>query len=176
MPLSLQKKTYEIYLETTSEIPNITANNIGLGDSENKTKLYSDFDGSGLASLYNRNLHHFGISMDKSEDIIISTMDTYCSINNIERVSLLKLDIEGHELKALKGAEKMINKNAIDFIQFEFGGCNIDSRTYFQDFYYLLNDNFRIYRILKDGLLEILEYDEIHEVFTTVNYLAERKK
>jgi hypothetical protein len=86
------------------------------------------------------------------------------------------LDIEGHELNALKGAKEMINKNAIDFIQFEFGGCNIDSRTYFQDFFYLLKNKFKIYRILTDGLFEIVEYKETHEVFITVNYLAERIK
>ena len=170
------KKTFEIYLETTSKTPNITPNNIGLGDFENKTILYSDLEGSGLASLYNRNLEHFGISMDKSEEITISTIDIYCNKNNIERIHFLKLDIEGHELNALKGAEKMINKNAIDFIQFEFGGCNLDSRTNFQDFFYLLKDKYRIYRILSNGLLEILEYKETHEVFITINYLAERIK
>ena len=170
------KKTFEMYLETTSKTPNIIPNNIGLGDFENKTKLYSNLEGSGIASLYNRNLGHFGISMDKSEEIKISTIDIYCNKNNIDRIHFLKMDIEGHELSALKGAEKMINKNAIDFIQFEFGGCNIDSRTYFQDFFYLLKDKFKIYRILKDDLVEILEYKEIYEIFITVNYLAKRIK
>ena len=170
------KKTFEIYLETTSKTPNIIPNNKGLGAFENKTKLYSNYEGSGLASLYNRNLEHFGISMDKSEEINISTIDIYCNENNIERIHFLKLDIEGHELDALKGAKEMINKNAIDFIQFEFGGCNIDSRTYFQDFFYLLKNKYRIYRILTDGLFEIVEYKEIYEVFITINYLAERIK
>lgn len=69
----------------------------------------------------------------------------------------------------------MICNNKIEVIQFEFGGCNIDSRTYFQDFYYLLKDNYKIYRILKNGLIEIKSYKEIYEIFITINYLAIKK-
>ena len=50
-------------------------------------------------------------------------------------IDLLKLDVEGNELLALKGLSDSIEY--IKIIQFEFGGSNIDSRTYFQDFYYL---------------------------------------
>jgi hypothetical protein len=87
----------------------------------------------------------------------------------------LKLDIEGHELKALNGATQMINSKKIDVIQFEFGGCNIDSRTYFQYFFYLLKDNYYIYRILKDGLFEMPTYKKTYEIFITINYLAVKK-
>lgn len=79
-------------------------------------------------------------------------------------------------LKVLKGAKDLIGKNSIDFIQFEFGGANIDSRTYFQDFYYLLTPYYKIYRILKDGLIAIDAYKEIYEIFLTTNFLAILKK
>lgn len=169
------KKTYEMFLETTKDIQNIVPNNCGLSDTENYQLLYTNSDGSGLASIYQRNLEHFGISMDKSEEIKLSTIDTYCKVNNIDRIHFLKLDIEGHELKALNGAKQMISSKKIDVIQFEFGGCNIDSRTYFQDFFYLLKDNYRIYRILKDGLFEMPTYKETYEIFITINYLAVKK-
>ncbi len=166
------KKTFERFIETTSHMPNIIPNNFGFSDTENSLLLYTNSECSGLASVYQRNLVHFGISMDKSEEIKLSTIDNYCKNNNIDRIHFLKLDIEGHELNVLKGAEQMINNKKIDFIQFEFGGCNIDSRTYSQDFFYLLKDKYKIYRILKDGLFEISEYKETYEIFVTVNYLA----
>ncbi len=134
---------------------NIIPNNFGFSDTESRQLLFTNIDGSGLASIYQRNLNHFGISMDKSEEIKLTTIDDYCKRNNIDRIHFLKLDIEGHELKALKGASQMISRKKIDVIQFEFGGCNIDSRTYFQDFFYLLKDNYQIFRILKDGLFEM---------------------
>ncbi len=34
----------------------------------------------------------------------------------------LKLDIEGHELAALQGAQKLLSRGAVDVIQFELGG------------------------------------------------------
>lgn len=169
------QKTFRLFVDTTKEIKNIIPNNFGFSDSENNQILYSNKDGSGLASIYQRNLEHVGISMDKSEEVKLSTIDNYCKINKIEHIHFLKLDIEGHELNALNGARVMLNNKKIDFIQFEFGGCNIDSRTYFKDFYYLLRDNYKIYRILKDGLYELSVYKETYEIFITTNYLAVRK-
>jgi FkbM family methyltransferase len=170
------KKTYETFLETTGDLKNVIPNNFGFSDTETHQLLYTDADGSGYASTYQRNLVHFGITMDKSEEIKLSTIDNYCRINNIEKIHFLKLDIEGHELKALNGAKEMIRNRKIDFIQFEFGGCNIDSRTFFQDFFYLLKDNYTLYRILKNGLFEITEYKETYEIFITANYLAITKE
>ena len=68
----------------------------------------------------------------------------------------------------------MINK--INFIQFEFGGCNISSRTFFKDFYEILSPYFKINRILKDGLYPIKSYNEILECYLQQNYLATKKK
>ena len=166
------KKTFEKFLENTSDITNIIPNNFGFSDTGNNLLLFTNRENSGLASVYQRNLMHFGIEMNISEEIKLSTIDKYCENNNISRIHILKLDIVGHELHALKGANEMINNKKIDFIQFEFGGCNIDSRTYFQDFFYLLKDKYRIFRILRDGLVEIPEYNEKHEVFLKTNYLA----
>src|SRR5205823_468681 len=84
----------------------------------------------------------------------------------------LKLDTEGHELSVLRGAEEMIGAGAIGSLQFEFGGCNIDSRTYFQDFFYLLDGRYFVYRILSRGLARVRRYTEMDEVFTTTNYVA----
>jgi FkbM family methyltransferase len=166
------KKTYDIFLKTTKDIKNLVSNNFGLSDTENYQILYTNEEGSGLASIYQRKLDHFGISMDKTEEIKLTTLDGYCKENGIDHINFLKLDIEGNELKALLGAKQMITNKKIDIIQFEFGGCNIDSRTYFQDFYYLLKDNYQLYRILKNGLYEILTYKESYEIFITTNYLA----
>ncbi len=169
------KATYDIFLKNTKGSENVIPNNCGLSDTENSLLLYTDAEHSGLASVYQRNLEHFGLEMDKSEEIKLSTLDVYCSANKIDRIHFLKLDIEGHELKALNGAKRMIDSKNIDIIQFEFGGANIDSRTYFQDFFYLLKDNYSIYRIVKDGLFEMPIYKETYEVFLTINYLAVRK-
>ena len=114
--------------------------------------------------------------MSIQESISITTVDEFCRKNDIAHINFLKLDIEGHELYCLEGAVEMMKNRNIDFIQFEFGGCNIDSRTYFQDFWYLLKDQYNIYRIVRDGLVQIHQYNERLEIFKNINFLAELKK
>jgi FkbM family methyltransferase len=144
-----------------------------LGDRNGTLPLYSCSQYSGLASLYNRNLKHFGMTLDQSEDVSVLTLDEFCRMERLQRIHFLKLDVEGHELKVLQGAHELLEGGGIDFIQFEFGGCNIDSRTYFHDFYELLTPRYRIFRIVTDGLRPVTAYQEIDEIFTTTNYMCE---
>jgi len=149
-----------------------------MGDRKRFANLYFDKPGSTLASLSKRRLRHLSIDFNQYEKIQIDTLDNYCSLNAIERIHLLKLDVEGHELAALRGAQDILTKKAIDIISFEFGGCNIDSRTFFQDFYYMLSRQFgmNIYRITPSGYLRHIDhYQEIHEQFRTTNFIAARE-
>jgi FkbM family methyltransferase len=166
-------RTYEALLENLASRPNIIPNNFGFGERKETLKLYTNNPLSGLASVYERKLDYIGIDMSAFEEISMRTIDDYCNEKNIDHIHFLKLDIEGHELKCLSGAENMLQQKKIDFIQFEFGGCNIDSRTYFQDFWYLLKDNYNFYRIVKNGLVPIKKYNERLEIFKNINYLVE---
>lgn len=152
---------------------NIFLNNFGLGEKEENLILYYDYPESGLASVYKRELSFRNIHMNMKEEIKLRTVDSYCKENSIDKIDILKIDAEGHEIPILKGSLEMINKGAVKFIQFEFGGCNIDSRTYFRDFWFLLSDKYTIYRILENGFKDISNYKETLEIFTTVNFLAE---
>ena len=89
----------------------------------------------------------------------------------------LKVDVEGHELDVFSGAKDALRKGSIKNIQFEFGGCNIDTRTFFQDFWYLLTGyGYTLYRIMPDGsLYRINNYAEKLEAFICTNYFAEIK-
>lgn len=152
----------------------VKLNNIGLGKEKSKETLYYDRAGSGLASLTKRRLAHFDIKFESSEEISIDTIDSYCVVNLIDHIHLLKVDIEGHELDALAGAKQMFGKRSIDIVSFEFGGCNIDTRTFFQDFWYFFSEiDFKLFRITPSGYIHPLKtYREIHEQFRTVNFVA----
>jgi FkbM family methyltransferase len=168
-------KTFDQFIENTKDIDTIKANNIGFSDREEKSSLYLDHDLSTLASVYPRNLTHHEKTISQVEEVRLTTIDRFCEENKIDQIDFLKLDIEGHELRALNGAHRMIENDKINFIQFEFGGCNIDSRTFFQDFYYLLIEKYRLFRIVKNGLIEIEKYEEINEIFRAINYLARHR-
>ncbi len=153
----------------------VIKNNFGLSSNEEIKELFMNKDLSGIASVYNRNLTHFNIDMTQAEKSRFTSLDQYCKKNLVNNIFFLKIDVEGHELEVFKGANSMLPK--IKYIQFEFGGSNIDSRTYFQDFFYLLKEKeFDIFLIMKDGLILIDKYSERLEIFTTTNFMAINKK
>ena len=102
-------------------------------------------------------------------------LDTLVQNLELEDAQLLKLDVEGHELDALHSATELLAGGHVDAIQFEFGGCHIDARTFLQDFFYLLRTSFDLYRLLRDGLRPIADYQERLEVFHTQNLVALRR-
>lgn len=150
----------------------IKLENFALSDLEGEAKLFSDFPGSGLGSLTKRNLDFIRIGFEHVEEIQISTGSSF--LNKYQRVpDFIKIDVEGHELAVLRGFDRRLFE--ISLIQFEFGGCNIDSRTYFKDFWLLLSSSFDIYRITPYGLVAIEKYSEEEESFMTSNFLAQRR-
>lgn len=166
---------FSILADNMRDNGNVVLNNFGISDERGKGVLYYDMETSGLASLYKRQLDYFKIDFSKSEKVQIETLDGYCEKNHIEKIDFLKLDIEGNEWNALQGGQKLLGKGCIGAIQIEFGGCNIDSRTYFRDFWNLLHEDYSAYRILKDGLWEITNYTERLECFCNTNYFFAHK-
>lgn len=164
-------RTFERLESALSPHPSVHLFNMGLGAAEEMLQLFSPGDGSKLASLHRRPADGGVI-----EEVRVTTVDAFCAEQGIDHIDLLKLDVEGHELAVLEGTRGMIERQAIDFIQFEFGICDIASKTFFKDFFLLLNGHYRICRVLQDGFLEIGEYREVYEVFKrATNYLAIRR-
>ena len=117
----------------------------------------------------------FNIDFDVREQITTVRFEDYWTeYLNKRPLDLVKIDIEGHELAALRGFGKAIYSTSV--VQFEVGGCNIDTKTFFQDFWYYFKDhNFSMHRITPLGLESITSYKEIDECFSTTNYLAINK-
>lgn len=165
--------TYAELVKKTEHLKNVIPNNFGFSDSKKTTHLHYDKPHSGLASLYKRDLNGVNIELDKVENVNVITIDEFCASNKIKKINFIKIDVEGHEFDVLIGAKNMLINSNIDFIQFEFGEANIDSRKYFKNFYDLL-PNYEFYRVVKDGITPLGKYDSMLEIFKTVNFLAIR--
>ena len=112
--------------------------------------------------------------MEFEEEIELKRLDNYWK-DKSKILDYIKIDVEGHELDVIQGLGDLI-KN-VRLIQFEFGGCNIDTRTYFQDFWYHFSEkDFLIFRITPRGPFLIKNYSENNEFFSTTNYIALNKK
>ena len=150
----------------------IIINPCGISNRSGNATLFSNYSGSVLGSLTKRRLDHFGINFDNEEVVkLIRFEDYWSSTLNCRPLDIVKLDIEGHELDALNGFGCALPATKV--IQFEFGGCNIDTNSYFQDFFYFFKNNgFDLSRITPFGLEFLNSYREIDEFFSTTNYVA----
>jgi len=171
-----QKSLYAILQEKYKNLNNIHVNNFGLSDENAITHIFYDKEGSGLASLYKRKLKHYKINFDKSEKILLKRADSYIQENELTHIDLVKVDVEGHELNVFWGFGEYLNGDFIDFIQFEYGGANLDSKTSLLDIYSYLEDRgFIIAKIYPQGL-EIRDYKPFMENYCYSNFVAISKK
>ncbi|MDX8389378.1 MAG: FkbM family methyltransferase [Mariprofundaceae bacterium] len=152
----------------------VIVNHCALGKAKGRGRLYYDEEASGLASMSRRNLDHIGVEFSQSEAINVLTLEEYCLENEIEQIDLLKMDVEGHELDILAGAEPLFVNDMIKMVLFEFGGANIDTRTFFHDFFaFFKRFDMDIFRITPSGfLVPITSYKEQYEQFRTTNFIC----
>jgi FkbM family methyltransferase len=151
---------------------NVSINNIGLGEVEGVMELNVVGDGSGLNSLYLRRGIDCAVAV-KKEIINITTIDDYCEKNAIQGIDLIKIDVEGHELAVFQGMRHMLTQERVRIIQFEYGGCNLDSKVHLGDIWYFLEHYaFNFYKLYPDGLHRIKKYQQGLETFKYSNWVA----
>jgi FkbM family methyltransferase len=164
------KATFDLLEDYTKYNLQINCIQTAFGENTKQADLYSDQLGSGLASLFNRDLSEFGIKFNKREVVKVQRLDDWVADNNITP-DYIKIDVEGSELLVLRGAvNTLLNVKAV---QFEFGGTAIDAKTYFRDYWnFFAQLNFSLYRYTPIGLLKIENYSEKEELFQFMNYIA----
>lgn len=158
----------------------ISAYHYALSSRKGFTTLYTNEDGSPLASLYSHNVEGIDVfgGLDKTLRVPMTSIDDFLADHaEIKRVDVLKLDVEGAEYNVLIGAHGAIANRKIDIITFEFGLHQVDARNFFRDFYFLLtNSGYRLFNISHEGTLSSVEkyeyrFENFGDQFT---YVAER--
>lgn len=156
-------------------IPNITLVPKGLSSNDGKAAFFTSDTVTSEASLHKRRDSCFEDNSYGTVEIETTSVDSFVQEHEIDFVDFLKMDIEGHEYEALIGAENTLSKGKIGALSFEFGSSNINSRTFFHDFWDLLTGyGYKIGRILPSGKLYPIErYSEDCEYFRGIsNYIA----
>jgi len=148
--------------------------NIGFGSENTSVELFFEELGSASATLLRQEKVFGREESFNSENVQIRVLDDFLTENILIDANVLKLDIEGYEMRCLQGGVNSIAKFRI--VQFEFGEVNIDARIFFRDYWNFFSDRgFELYRVTKSRPIRIHMYSEDLETFSVTNYLAVRK-
>ncbi len=153
----------------------VRCNQMGLGSRREKRDLFVFSDGSELNSLYLRRGLEEGYGITEQtlrETVSMDTLDNYCADAKIENIDFMKVDVEGHELEVFKGAMGLLSGGGISAIQFEYGGCNIDSGILLRDIF----DFFRglpyvFHKVYPGRLRRVERYDQRLENYQYQNWV-----
>lgn len=108
---------------------NVIAHHSALADREGPIGLnVYDSDHLSWCSLADRPLREHGHDVRQvgTEEVLATTVDSYCERRQIRQVDLLKLDVEGAEYQVLMGAQHMLEKGRIRCCVFECGQTTFD--------------------------------------------------
>ena len=152
--------------------PNVTIHNLGLGESDGMLE-FSVVAGreelsSGVAGVHGV-MHKMGFSTTRCP---VVTGDAFCAQHGIERIDLLKVDVEGMEPLVIRGFHRMLTERRIGALQFEYGQINLRARFFLGDFYELLGRyDMKLGKVFPNHV-EFREYHFTQDMLLGPNFLA----
>jgi FkbM family methyltransferase len=102
------------------------------------------------------------------------SIDDFCKDREIERISLLKLDVEGYEEDIFRGATRLLSKHQIDIVYYEVcpGNCRRVGRLPEGATRLLMDSGYHIYEITNRGNLRSLDYPRASDVEGVTNWVG----
>lgn len=166
---------FKLLSDQYGAMPNLVLNQVAVSSENGSAQIYYDQEKSALASLHQRDLSAFGLSLDRSEAVQTVRLDAYIQDKKIDHIHLLKIDIEGHEIAAFQGMGEFLSGDFVDFVQFEYGGANLDSKTSLMELYALFEKQGFVVGKVMPGGIDLRPYRPWMENFQYANYVAVSK-
>ncbi|MDJ1502178.1 FkbM family methyltransferase [Xanthocytophaga agilis] len=161
------KNSYEQLKNKSEFYKNIIPRNkaIGSSNTELEINVANRITASSLYALNPGEDNNFitqNINLTRKETITVSTLDTEISIG--QRIGILKLDVQGYELEALKGAYRCLEETYIILVEVSNHNYYTGGAQYYEIDDFLRKKGFRLYTIIP-SLREngrMLEWDCIY--------------
>jgi len=171
----LMGQTGEIYaFEPSVDIQPKLKRNIDLNNFENievipcavaatsgVMKFYpaNEVANQGVGSLMPVQEYRSNIRSNEGVDVDVMSLDDFCGARGIEKVDVLKIDVEGFDLEVLKGATKLMKNNPDLVIMSEVEPMNLEQLgVTAKDFYnFMESQSFHAWYAEKGGELKRLK-------------------
>jgi len=163
--------TYEKLEQNLADMERVITNNFGLSNEKKMINMNYNPENSSEAREVS--------SLYQLKDVVsceTRTGDSYVAENNIEKIDLLKIDTEGHEISVLEGFQQTFQDKKVRMIQFEYGTTWIAPSRFLHEAYAILEPaGFVIGRLYPNGIF-FKPYDRLEdEHFRMGNYIAVQK-
>jgi FkbM family methyltransferase len=149
-----------------------------ISDSPGEARFYSTdvVTNGGTDSLFNMN--EIGYSEAKREVIVTKmTLAEVAVRERVSRIYFLKMDIEGGEYAALRGAEPLLQSGAIDYIQIEFGHAARAARVFLHDIVHYMNRlPYKMFVIKPAGVTPVTFTPFTENKYSYINFLFVRNE
>ena len=152
-------------------LTNVTVERIAFADHDGRATLTG-------ASATNEGTGSIIGSLDQpsvgGEEVRVMKLDDYVSTKNIERIRLLKIDVEGAEMMVLRGAQRMLRNRRCQYVLIEVNDSDLRTigSSASEVFEFLRKCGYRLYRIGLFGLEPLLPQESVIEA----NILAKAAK
>lgn len=140
--------------------PRVRLHQVAASDTAGDARLHFPWAGAGGASLSAETSVIQGTTAHgaESETVVTTTLDAFAAGAGIDGIDLLKLDIEGHEWKALSGAAGLVARGRIEAIQVEIGAAALPAGVSLYRFWHHLHAAFECALVMTHGLRRIDAY------------------
>jgi FkbM family methyltransferase len=160
--------TFERLRERTRGLEGVRCQPFGLSDAPGQVRLRHFVDSPALttASAYP---HPF-----PSQELVgeIQRGDDYVSRTGVERIDLLKIDVEGMEEAVLKGFSSLFARQGIDLVQFEYGRVSILNGFLLRNAYAFFREHGYVVGKIYPNYVDFRDYELADEDFRGPNFLA----
>jgi FkbM family methyltransferase len=172
-PVAETYRTLESNLRNVPAGGGITLNNFGLSDRDDVRDMVVYGANAGSNSLYMNPYHAERSAHIEHESVSLRTLDGYMAEKGVDRVDLLKIDVEGHEQWVLEGARSALSQGRIRTIMFEYNDYWRQSGGRLASVVGLLQrSNFRLWRLSRLMNIPVRSDGRDLENFRHSNYVA----
>ena len=148
--------------------------NKGVGAKCETKKIYYNEENSDHASFAPEIKKVDYVKNNKSLDVVITSLDDFCKLNNIFEIDLIKIDTEGFEKEVFDGAKETFSKLKPKFIQVEYNWHHLFRNTSLYFFSEKL-PNYNVYQLIYNNMRKIDPKHPYANLYMFSNFVFIRK-
>lgn len=164
--------TFEDLLRSTKDLGNVIPINLGLSDKEESISISLGNDSSMATGCKIEGMKSHNEYYSEEIKCQVKKASDYMIEKNLQYIDFVKIDVEGMDLKVIKGFEDLLRN--VRALQFEYGIFNISSHDLLADFCrHLTEKEFLVGKIFPKHV-KFFDYHFNMENFHGSNYVAVR--